>query len=436
MISHYELSNNYNAEDFLKEFFPPNDYKISKDELEDKIAVKLGRSNTDDKEELLLKFIKENENNFFIRRRRLNEEYFVYFFPNGLLNPNIDILGDTAFKILIKEREFYEPFLRALNEYLPKELILEEALITDLKNEDTEINFEATSTHIRFDAFFGDSRRKKFMDIEVQKKEEKGISERWQYYGGAILYKQLAKKKEYEKLIGHKHYIIALQNFKNPQTNNRWLEIVMNKTIDNKISILNITNYVLIYLVDFKLKEKELKTNLEHWIYMFKNYKLTRFQISRLPEEILAAYYKIYEIGRNAEASFLIEKKQIDLLNIISHARNEGRIEGRIEGERNVLEAVRQEDEELYNSLLENENLKLNISDDERLIQKKRAKIEPNSILFGEYFDRNRIVNVKLIYQNHLQHVDKIVPTLINLFKDLKISKIGYFNSKFYFNNF
>jgi len=210
--------------------------------------------------------------------------------PNG---PYMDLMSDFGFKKLFGS----EPNKPLLIDFL-NQLFKGQKVIADLEYSPTEyLGAGEKERKVFFDLVCTGSNGEKFV-VEMQRGYQKYFRERLVYYASTIIKEQLPKGPDGDHYELTEVYIICLLEFNLPDSDkSRYLYTISLMDIEASKIFYNKLAYKLIELPNFVLEEKELKTDLEKWLFMLKNMSRLKKIPVYLRKPIFQRVFQIAEIG-------------------------------------------------------------------------------------------------------------------------------------------
>lgn len=207
--------------------------------------------------------------------------------------PYMDLLSDFGFKKLFGS----EPNKPLLIDFL-NQLFHGEKIITDLEYSPNEyLGVGEKERKVFFDLVCTGVKGEKFV-VEMQRGYQKYFKERLVYYASTIIKEQLPKGPEGDNYELTEVYIICLLEFDLPKSDkSRYLYNICLMDRDIPEIFYEKLAYKLIELPNFVLKERELSTDLEKWLFILKHMSHLKKIPVYLRKPIFQRVFQIAEIG-------------------------------------------------------------------------------------------------------------------------------------------
>jgi len=190
-----------------------------------------------------------------------------------------------------------EPNKPLLIDFL-NQLFKGQKVVTDLEYSPTEhLGAGEKERKVFFDLVCTGSNGEKFV-VEMQRGYQKYFKERLVYYASTIIKEQLPKGPDGDNYELVEVYIICLLEFNLPDSDKtRYLYTIGLMDIEVSKIFYNKLAYKLIELPNFVLEEKELKTDLEKWLFILKNMSRLEKVPVYLRKPIFQRVFQIAEVG-------------------------------------------------------------------------------------------------------------------------------------------
>lgn len=248
----------------------------------------------------------------------------------GAINP----FTDFGFKKIFGEEASKEILISFLNAVLQRDF------------EITEVQFQDKEKHgdiyrdrkVIYDIYCTDSEGNKFI-VEMQNAKQTYFKDRTIFYSTFPIREQ-AQRGNWDFRL-QPVYCIGLLGFDMEKNNDRYFYEAKLKDQYNEVFYDKLT-FIYIELPKFQLKEEELKTNVEKWLYFLKHLDEFNELPSILGEPIFRkAFERANEVNLTQEEKNAYEeslKSYRDNINVIDTARKEGREQGIKEGKQQGIE--------------------------------------------------------------------------------------------------
>lgn len=177
--------------------------------------------------------------------------------------------------------------------------------------------------------------------VEMQKAKQDHFQDRSIYYSSFAIREQGQKGKQDNMPWDYSLspvYVVGILNFRMDETDtsNKVITKVRLKDDDNK-DFSDKLNFIFLEMPKFRMKENELETFMDKWLYVIKNLYRLQDKPAALTEGIFRKLFDVAEIAAfTKEERYDYEeslKNFRDMYNTISSAERKGRAEGRAEGE-------------------------------------------------------------------------------------------------------
>lgn len=206
----------------------------------------------------------------------------------NLPNLYLDLRSDFGFKHVFAKTAHKDILIAFLNALLP------EKVITDVILSPTEFKHRRESSQIFFDLSCIGENGERFI-IEMQRKDQFFFRDRSVYYMSCMMVDQLTSGQSSKNYPLKEVYFIGILDF--------LLLDDTRKEYKQRVSLLNTLSrnifydkmhYIFIEIPNFDKEENELETELDKWIYLFKNLH----QLKTLPEQLnQPIFQKIFTIA-------------------------------------------------------------------------------------------------------------------------------------------
>jgi len=148
--------------------------------------------------------------------------------------------------------------------------------------------------------------------IEMQRAEQKYFTDRAVFYTSSKLYEQGPKGKKDWNFELKEVYFIALTDFKFDGTSpNKYLHRVRLAEEETGHTFYKKLGFILIELPNFNLKEKDIKTDLERWLYVLRNVS----EFEKIPvilnKRIFQKLFHILEVANLKKEEYMLYEKNL-----------------------------------------------------------------------------------------------------------------------------
>jgi predicted transposase/invertase (TIGR01784 family) len=148
--------------------------------------------------------------------------------------------------------------------------------------------------------------------IEMQKAEQKFFTDRAIFYTCSKLYEQGQKGNRYWDFELKEVYFIALMDFNFDSTpSEKYLYRVRLAEEETGETFYNKLGFIFLELPNFNLKEEEIKTNLEGWMYVLRNMaKMEKIPVI-LHKRIFQKLFHIAEVANLKKEEYMLYEKAL-----------------------------------------------------------------------------------------------------------------------------
>lgn len=240
----------------------------------------------------------------------------------------INPFTDYGFKKLFGEEGSKNLLISFLNDLLP---INDKIVAINFKKNEQQGDI-AVSRKAVYDIFCEDEKGSQFI-VEMQNAKQIYFKDRALYYSTFPIRDQAQKGDWNFKLEAV--YCVGLLGFNFDNIAEGYVTSVQLKDQDNKV-FYDKLKFIFIELLKFDKKESELETHFDKWLYFLKNLESFEKIPHILQGKVFEEAFKIAELaGFTPEELTSYEdslKIYRDNVNVITTAKEEGRVEGKIEG--------------------------------------------------------------------------------------------------------
>lgn len=219
----------------------------------------------------------------------------------------IDPLTDFGFKRIFGSEPNKDLLIAFLNE-----LFRGRKLIKDLVYNPQENN--APAQHYRktiFDLTCTGADGETFI-IEMQRAEQKFFIDRAIFYTCSKLYDQGQKGNRYWDFELKEVYFIAVMDFNFENTSSeKYLHRVRLAEEETSVTFYNKLGFIFLELLNFNLEEKEIKTDLERWMYVLRNMARMEKIPVILHKKIFQKLFQIAEVANLKKEEYMLYEKAL-----------------------------------------------------------------------------------------------------------------------------
>ncbi|WP_435223954.1 Rpn family recombination-promoting nuclease/putative transposase [Niabella hirudinis] len=250
----------------------------------------------------------------------------------------IDPLTDFGFKRIFGSAPQKDLLIAFLNELFKGRKVIRDLVYNQTENGGPARHYRKTIFDVTCTGVHGET-----FIIEVQRASQKYFIDRAIFYAASRLHEQGPKGDKYWGFELTEVYFIGLADFNFSDFSSgqylhrvRLTEEATHKVYYNKLW------FIFLELPNFNLEEKELKTDLERWVYVLRNMgKLQKIPVT-LCNEVFQKLFEIAKIANlKAEEYMLYQKDILDRWTeyaVLKTAEEKGIAEGKAKGKAEVVE--------------------------------------------------------------------------------------------------
>ncbi|GAB3432108.1 Rpn family recombination-promoting nuclease/putative transposase [Niabella aquatica] len=249
----------------------------------------------------------------------------------------IDLLTDFGFKRTFGTEPNKDLLIAFLNELFKGRKVIRDLVYNPQENNGPvkhyrKAIFDLTCTGADGETFI----------IEMQRADQKYFTERAIYYTSGKLYEQGPKGKRDWDFRLKETYFIGLMDFNFDDTQPgkylHWVQLMEEET--GRV-FYDKLGFIFLELPNFKLEEKDIKTDLERWLYVLRNMgELEKIPVI-LNKRIFQKLFKIAEVANlKKEEYMLYEKNLLDKwteYSVLKTAEERGMEKGREEMQEQIV---------------------------------------------------------------------------------------------------
>ncbi|MFT3949864.1 MAG: Rpn family recombination-promoting nuclease/putative transposase [Agriterribacter sp.] len=219
----------------------------------------------------------------------------------------IDPLTDFGFKRIFGSEPNKDLLIAFLNELFKGRKVIKELVYNPQENDGPakhyrKIIFDLTCTGADGEIFI----------IEMQRADQKFFTDRTIFYTSGKLYEQGQKGKRDWNFELKEVYFIALMDFNFDRTRpGKYLHRVRLAEEETGETFYNKLGFIFLELPNFKLEEKEIKTDLERWVYVLCNMaKMEKIPVI-LHKRIFQKLFHIAEVANLKKEEYMLYEKAL-----------------------------------------------------------------------------------------------------------------------------
>lgn len=245
----------------------------------------------------------------------------------------IDLLIDFSFKKIFGS----EPNKDVLISFLNAIFDGRKMIVDIVYNKQEHVGDHKKAGSVIFDLTCTDTNGTQFL-IEVQRNSQKNLKQRMAYYGCKLIADQIprGKRKQWRYTINEVYVIVIIDGFSLFNTKSVYFYDFCLK--DRQLDIIHSNELSLIYLEleQFKKEPKDLRNNLDQWLYVLKH--LHQFEnrphfLNPLLFERLFDLAEFTQLTKNEQMKYdTYLKRKWDAYNILESAKEDAAEEGYKEG--------------------------------------------------------------------------------------------------------
>jgi len=244
----------------------------------------------------------------------------------------VDPLSDFGFKLLFGSEPNKDLLIGFLNGMFEGKKIVTDLTFIQNEQQGPQSAFRKSI----FDLICIDQFGTKFI-IEVQRVYQHYFKDRAVYYTSTLIHEQGPKGKSKWDFMLMEVYLIALMDFSFedslPDTYLHRVHLVEEAT--GKIFYEKL-GYIFVEIPKFKKPVKDLKTDLDRWLYVLKNMSNLQKIPVFLDKRIFQKLFTIAEVSKLTKEEYMKYEKSLmakwDEYAVLTTAKKEGKMEGRLEG--------------------------------------------------------------------------------------------------------
>ncbi|MBO9619765.1 MAG: PD-(D/E)XK nuclease family transposase [Niabella sp.] len=221
----------------------------------------------------------------------------------------IDPLTDFGFKKIFGSEPNKDLLIAFLNELFKGRKVIHDLVYNPQENNGPAKHYRKTI----FDLTCTGAEGETFI-IEMQRAEQKFFADRAVFYTSSKLYEQGPKGNKHWDFELKEVYFIGLMNFSfDGSATEHYLHWVRMAEEETGYTFYNKLGFIFLELPNFKLTEKEIKTDLQRWMYVLCNMA----QLDKIPvilhKKIFQKLFEIAEVANlKAEEYMLYQKDVLD----------------------------------------------------------------------------------------------------------------------------
>jgi predicted transposase/invertase (TIGR01784 family) len=249
----------------------------------------------------------------------------------------IDPLTDFGFKLFFGTEENKDLLIVFLNELFKGRKIIRDITYSPQEKKGPVKGYRSSFFDITCTGADGET-----FIIEVQRANQKFFTDRAIYYTASKLHEQGPKGKRNWDFKLKEVYFIAIMdfNFDNTQPG-KYLHYVRLAEEETGKTFYNKLGYIFVELPNFNIEEKDIKTDLERWLFVLRNLgKFTKIPVI-LRKKIFQKLFQIAEVANlNKEEYIMYEKDIMDKwteYSVLKTAEERGLERGMEKGKEEVV---------------------------------------------------------------------------------------------------
>ncbi|MDR0792200.1 MAG: Rpn family recombination-promoting nuclease/putative transposase [Chitinophagaceae bacterium] len=270
----------------------------------------------------------------------------------------IDLLTDFGFKLIFGTERNKDVLIAFLNELFKGRKVIRDIIYNPQEKKGPVKDYRSSSFDITCTGANGET-----FIVEMQRANQKFFTDRAIYYTATKLHEQGPKGKKNWDFELKEVYFIAIMdfNFENIQPD-KYLHYVRLADEETGKIFYDKLGYIFIELPNFNIEEKDIKTNLECWLFVLRNmWKVEKISVF-LREKIFQKLFQIAEIANLKKEEYIMYEK--DLMDkwteysVLKTAKERGREEGM---EKGIEKGMEQKSYEVVANLI----IKLGLNDEQ-----------------------------------------------------------------------
>ena len=249
----------------------------------------------------------------------------------------IDPLTDIGFKKVFGSEPNKDLLIAFLNELFKGRKVIKDLAYNPQENNGPTRDYRKTIFDLTCTGADGET-----FIIEMQRAEQKYFTDRAVFYTSGKLHEQGSKgRKDWDYKL-QEVYFIGLMDFNFDHTpTDKYLHRVRLAEEETGHTFYNKLGFIFIELPNFNLTEKQIKTDLERWMYVLRNmWKFQKIPVI-LHKKIFQKLFQISEVSNLKKEEYMLYEKSLmdkwDAYSVLKTAKDKGIEEGKAEVVRNLI---------------------------------------------------------------------------------------------------
>ncbi|SDC10332.1 Rpn family recombination-promoting nuclease/putative transposase [Niabella drilacis] len=219
----------------------------------------------------------------------------------------LDPLTDFGFKKIFGSESNKDLLIAFLNELFMGHKIIRDLVYNPQENSAPAKHYRKTIFDLTCTGAGGET-----FIIEVQRAGQKFFTDRALFYTASKLYEQGPKGKKDWNFELKEVYLVAIMDFNFDDTiPGKYLHRVRLTEEETGHTFNNKLEFIFLELPNFSLKKEDIKTGLEHWLYILRNMgKLENIPVN-LSEKVFYKLFEESEIANLKKEDFMLYQKDV-----------------------------------------------------------------------------------------------------------------------------